>query len=422
MTMKLHIQCPTCNSIYTLRYQMDMTIYDNPWKLHLVCKNCGDSHDIVLDPNEDIIPKELKVNATDKFGKEDGIVIGYSNTLPIYKDVYYIEPHEFSIANFSPFMTLARMYPDEVFTLHGMMCATIRKYVFPIKDALLKLLPIMQKSNVQAYEKKWESFGLPKRKIDSNQDCVLSYENLVLHILKLITPANYDKCSESALIQYLKFLNDSDSDSITAFGEAIREYIKPADWLRKEGYISAGKFMSAIDKFYSCMFYASSGEYIASAYPFDLRITSVGYEECNDLYELLFETMGHALTFLVAMENAITNGDANDFKVPEGGKITTLAKFDTLSTGSKLSFIDDHRPLTRELLSSAFDIRIRNGIDHGGVEFDNETQTLLYHYGKTDETQPYARQLIDVGFDVYLQAVHVLEVAAMLQILKRRKQ
>jgi len=151
----------------------------------------------------------------------------------------------------------------------------------------------------------------------------------------------------------------------------------------------------------------------------ELYIMTVGYKEVDSWFASCYEALAHFLPFVVGLNNAYKNGDADKFVVDGLERAGILEDFAKLDASRRINAIRQDAELAA-IYEPVLNNRIRNAIQHKGDKFNATTQTIVYHYDTTDDSKVMEYRLIDVAYMVFLQLLHLLEAIQFVGILEKR--
>lgn len=96
-----------------------------------------------------------------------------------------------------------------------------------------------------------------------------------------------------------------------------------------------------------------------------------------------------------------------------------LEDFAALNSASRISVIRQDNALN-DIFVPVLNNHIRNAIQHQGDQYQTMTQLVEYHYDTTDNTKHDDFRLIDVGFMVFMQLMHLLETILLFTSCEKR--
>ena len=127
----------------------------------------------------------------------------------------------------------------------------------------------------------------------------------------------------------------------------------------------------------------------------------------------------HGLPFFVGLNNTVKNGNADTFVVNGQLDNRGLSNFSALPSASKIKAIKQDNTLSA-ILVPVLNNHIRNAIQHGGDLFLSKSQTVEYHFDQNDNTKHDDYMLIDVGYMVFMQLMHLLEAIMLVSSCYKR--
>ncbi|MDD5366812.1 MAG: hypothetical protein PHR30_15860 [Gallionellaceae bacterium] len=105
------------------------------------------------------------------------------------------------------------------------------------------------------------------------------------------------------------------------------------------------------------------------------RISTHDFLGVKDLYKDIVEILGRQLVLVAGLNNLGHRGDANSFKVIDGGVLSDLKKFSAKTLSDKFKYLDDCWYLWDD---NAFNLGLRNALAHNNVHYDGVAQLITY--------------------------------------------
>lgn len=109
------------------------------------------------------------------------------------------------------------------------------------------------------------------------------------------------------------------------------------------------------------------------------KISSLGFENCKDIYKDLAEVFGRQLSLVAGINNLMHRGGHNAFLAKDGGALSSLAKFTDKNLSDKLKYLDN---CWYKIDSSVLNAGVRNAIAHYSLEYDETTQVITCYPNK----------------------------------------
>jgi hypothetical protein len=122
------------------------------------------------------------------------------------------------------------------------------------------------------------------------------------------------------------------------------------------------------------------------------RVSSSDFFGFKDLYKDILEIIGRQIVLVAGINNLYHRGDANSFKVIDGGSLSSLQKLSEKNLSDKLKYLDD---CWYNLSQDAFNLGLRNAIAHNNVQYNQATQVITYF---PDGGQLEKTQGMEIGF------------------------
>lgn len=122
------------------------------------------------------------------------------------------------------------------------------------------------------------------------------------------------------------------------------------------------------------------------------RVSSSDFFSFKDLYKDILEIIGRQLVLVAGINNLYHRGDANSFKVVDGGALSGLQKLSEKILSDKFKHLDD---CWYNLSQDVFNFGLRNAIAHNNIQYNQATQVITYfpNGGRLDKAQGK-----DIGF------------------------
>lgn len=419
MTIGVYFKCPLCQEDFCIKLQMDNTFKLYDWPIHIGCPNCGNEMDLFFNSNG-LQPKELKCDEAEKC-----VTMGYSAVLPLTKDLYF---HKLGRAGrmvfASPFMNLSRSYGKfDITATIGNWAGVLSHSLIPYRHYLLGLLPLINHSpiNVTAFSTKLAQLceATNHKPLKDEVDCMDAFVGLHDAVYRYLTLDSYEGTSMKKFFnQLVDYVKNADVRQVEKMHQTVTGVMSTNAWLMKEAFEIVSVIVNEIQLLLPSLFLPSIGYYNPPA-GHELYIMTVGYQKLNKWYAELFEGLAHILPFIVGLNNAMKNGDADVFMVNGTQWPGTLADFSKLNTAGRLAAINQDVAL-RDTYIPVLNNHIRNAIQHNGVVYQVQTQLVEYHYDTTNNQLHDDFRLIDVGFMIYMQLLHLLEAIQLISNVDKR--
>lgn len=116
------------------------------------------------------------------------------------------------------------------------------------------------------------------------------------------------------------------------------------------------------------------------------RVSSSDFFTFKDLYKDILEIIGRQLVLVAGINNLLHRGNANSFRVIDGGSLSGLRKLSEKTLSDKFKYLDD---CWYNLSQDVFNLGLRNAIAHNNVLYDQSTQVITYYPdgGRLDKAQ-----------------------------------
>lgn len=419
MTIGEYFKCPLCQETFCIKLQMDNTYKLYDWPIHISCPNCGDEMDMFFN-SKGLQPTELKSDDADEC-----ITMGYSAVLPLTKDLYFQKLGRAGrMMASSPFMNLSMLYAKfDVTATIGNWAVMLSHSLIPYRHYLKDLLPLVKHSpiNAQAFSLKLAqlSEAANHKSLKSDADCIDAFVELHYATYCNLTLDSYETTGMKQLFNQLTdYVEKADVRQIEKTNQAVGAVMDTNAWLMTEAFEIVSVIVNEIQLLLPSMFFPSIGNYVPPTRQ-ELYTMTVGYQKLDKWYAELFEALVHILPFVVGLNNAMNNGDADVFVVNGTQRPRALADFAKLNTTGRLTAINQDAAL-KETYEPILNNHIRNAIQHSGVCYQVQTQIVEYHYDTTNNQEHDDFRLIDVGFMVYMQLLHLLEAIQLVANVNKR--
>lgn len=419
MTVGEHFKCPLCGKDYTIKMQMDntYTLYD--WPIHVSCPECGNEIDLLFN-TKGLQPAELISKEAEK-----SITIGYSAVLPLKKDLYFRELSRGErMAASTPFLNFSSFYGRfDVAGPLGHWVSALMKTLIPYRHYLLQLLPIISHKpcNVKAYSARLATLcgNSGYRILKDENECLDSYIELHKATYMNLAIKPYQASQMKRTIDMLQdYVENADKQQIESLMGKVNSVMDKEDWLWKEVLPVVAEIVNEIQVLFPSMSFATQGNFNVPSGQ-ELYTMTVGYKKLDGWYARCFEALVHGLPFLLGLNNAVRNGDADVFIVSGQRDARCLKDFSALNSAGRISAIRQDLEMNA-LLVPVLNNHIRNAIQHQGDTFQSMSQLVEYHYDTTDNTKHDDFRLIDVGFMVFMQLIHLLEAIMLFTTCEKR--
>lgn len=419
MTIVEYFKCPLCGKDYTIKLQIDSTYKLYDWPIHVNCPDCGKEIDMYFN-KDGIQPKELKSDEADK-----SITFGYSAVLPLTKHLYFKEltRTERMMAS-TPFMNFTSFCSRfDISVPLGRWVSMLMETLIPYRHYLRQLLPIISHKpcNVRAYSAQLAALcGDTNYKVlKTDEECMESFVLLHKATYKNLAVQPYLVTAMKQTIDlFLDYAEKSDVRHIESMMVKVNAVMDKEYWLWNEVFPVVADIVNEIQVLFPSMSFAAQGNFNVPSGQ-ELYTMTVGYKKLNGWYTRCFEALVHGLPFIVALNNSARNGDADIFIV-NGERISkNLKDFASLDGQCRINAIRQDAGLN-VLLVPVLNNHIRNAVQHQGDVFQPMSQCIEYHYDPIDNTKHDDFRLIDVGFMVFMQLMHLLEVVLLFTSCEKR--
>lgn len=419
MTICEYFKCPICGKHYTVKLQMDNTFKLYDWPIHVSCLECGNEIDLIYNSNG-LQPSNLKTDEA-----ETSITFGYSAVLPLTRELYFKELDRGGrLAALTPFMSLSSYYGRfDIAPKLGKWIQFMMNTLIPCRHYIRQLLPIISHKpcNVSAYSAKLASLieAQNYNVLKDEFDCLDSFVELHEAIYRNFAIDSYKSTDMyKAFIFFQNYLEKEDIQQIEALEENVNQYMNIESWLWTEVFPIVADIVNEIQVLFPSMSFIIQGKFYFPTGD-ELFTMTVGYKKLDGWYARAFEALVHGLPFFVGLNNTVKNGNADTFVVNGQLDNRGLSNFSALPSASKINAIKQDNTLSA-ILVPVLNNHIRNAIQHGGDLFLSKSQTVEYHFDQNDNTKHDDYMLIDVGYMVFMQLMHLLEAIMLVSSCYKR--
>ncbi|NQV27518.1 MAG: hypothetical protein HQ518_24480 [Rhodopirellula sp.] len=144
------------------------------------------------------------------------------------------------------------------------------------------------------------------------------------------------------------------------------------------------------------------------------RVSAHDFPGLKDLYKDIVEILSRQLVLVAGFNNLLHRGDANSFKVVDGGKLSDLRKYSAKALSDKFKYLDDS---WYKVDLESYNLGLRNAIAHNNVYYSGFDQIITYTPGGgrleqgTDETMSFLEfmRLLLLAFREMHNVHHVIK-------------
>lgn len=416
MTITVPIKCDTCGTNLLLKIQCDDSLNHYVFHLHIYCKECGDEFDCTYSKMHDILPLKYR-GAKESDAKYS---VSYSPQLPVPLSSYYCD----NKLHFLPiFQSLSLIYTTQIAIRHAGHIQKILDNVYPYRNILNELIPVMRKGNYNAFQKKMmKVLGIKhaNRNIYSIAECRDVFAEFIEKIHANFATDCYQTCIEKDVASLCQTcIKEKSKADLEVFYQTMVPLVDFSKWTRDaEDFIS--KFLIISDKYYPAIFFLSVGDFNVP-HKSDTVIETIDVDEANNYYKKSFDLLNGILPFTVALCNWQISGDINVFPNYCGSMkgVNDIEMFKNLTDGLKSDKLKDYT-LIISYLADSYNTHVRNAIAHNNVDFYPESQVCEYHYNMNDNQKHDDFRLIDVCYMTFINILHILEMYLVNHKLKNR--
>lgn len=416
MVCSIDIRCANCGHVFTLKLQMDQSIKLYEWPIVLVCPTCKDILSMRASEHK-LTPSGYITKVKDG---ENITIIGYSSTLPVIKEMYYIDSPTSSTPFFSSFMNLYYVLGKERFAKHQDVVFGPIMDLISRRQILKEILPLAQKEGNSAYiiKKALKIFNKPGFIIDKKKDSLTIFNDFLEFVYQRLRTPEYanQRCIYYSEIE--NYISGANSDSLQSIISSSAAFQDVDDWLIKRAYPHIAEITAHIEQYIPAMFYSSIGSF-AIPHADNWNILTIDYKQVIKDYADGFEVLAKILPFMVALHNMMRNGDCSYFNEEGQEHHNAMSNFNNTFGGQRKLEMERYHAL-REYFEYVCDNHIRNGVDHLNADYDPQTQIISFHYNANRPDAIHNERLIDVCLRVYLQTLIIMEIAKVIWQIEKQ--
>lgn len=177
--------------------------------------------------------------------------------------------------------------------------------------------------------------------------------------------------------------------------------------------------IAKFEKYMPSLFYCTVGDFVVP-HESKLEIYTIDREEVIKDYNDSFNLIKDLLSLIVGLSNFKLAGSIDDFpNKNEGMKgVPGLEDFHLLTDGLKLDKLQDYHEVN-DYLAGGFNHKIRNGIGHKRWGVVHDTQIIQFRYKQNDDDEHYDIQLVDLGYLVVINLLHMMEFVLLIEKIKK---
>lgn len=411
MVFGVPFQCDMCNTAIMLKIQADNSLYSHKYPISLICPRCGNLMNFSYNRSKGILPMDYKAEENVKTDFD----LYYSASLPIVEDLH-LKPSETIVL--TPYLSLGRYYDSPKIAEHNRRENMFLNNIYPYRKVFQEVLPIYRKGNVSAYSKKIiKIFNFSK-----NYTPISDIKECRTHLFELLQSTYNNLATE----EYLKNVADpffretidiNHIDVLKQTNLSVSDIMNYNQW-QKKAFDFIGDMVAKFEKYMPSLFYCSVGDFSERHEP-ATNIYTISVDEVIGDYDRSFHLIKELLTLIVALSNFKITGDINVFPNISGGMkgIGGIEAFHKLSDGLKFDKLQDYH-VVKNYLAGGYNVKIRNGIGHKRWNVASGTQLIQFKHKQNDDSA-YGIQLVDLGYLVIINLLHIMEFALFIEELKK---
>lgn len=416
MVCSVDVRCKNCGHVFTLKLQMDESIELYEWPIALVCPTCNDVLSMHVS-RHGLTPSDFNTKVAEG---ENVTIVGYSSTLPVIKEMYYIDSPTSSTPFFSSFMNLYFVLGKERFTKYQALVFGPIMDLIPRRQILKEILPLAQKDGNSVYiiKKALNVFNKPGYKIDENKDSLTVFNDFLDYVYQILRTPEYlnQRCTYYNEIEH--YICDANPDSLRSIISSSAAFQDIDDWLMRRAYPHIAEMTAHIEQYVPILLYSSIGSFIIP-HEDNWNILTIDYKQVIKDYADGFEVLAKIIPFMVALHNMMKSGDCTHFNEDGVEHHNAMSNFNNTFGGQRKQEMEKY-PALREYFEYVCDNHIRNGVDHLNADYNPQTQITSFHYNANRPDAIHNERLIDICLRVYLQTLIIMEIAKVIWHIEKR--
>ena len=412
MVFAVPFRCDTCDTLISLKIQADDSLFAYDYPISLECPNCGARIQFVYNKDKGIFP--LKYRTDGKVSTEYDLY--YSALLPVDAKLHFKPSKNVTL---TPFMFLSTIYNGEKVVLQNKVGKRFLDNVYPFRKVFQELLPIYRKGNIAAYSKKLTHIFNITQKYTPISDI----KTCRIHLFELLQNTYNNLSTDEYLSQIANpYLVDTiqvkDIDSLKAPFAEINKIVNYNQW-QKRAFNFISDMIAKFEKYMPSLFYCTVGDFVVP-HESKLETYTIDREEVIKDYNDSFNLIKDLLSLIVGLSNFKLAGSIDDFpNKNEGMKgVSGLEDFHLLPDGLKFDKLQDYYEVN-DYLAGGFNHKIRNGIGHKRWGVVHDTQIIQFRYKQNDDDEHYDIQLVDLGYLVVINLLHMMEFVLLIEKIKK---
>jgi hypothetical protein len=414
MIFRYHTLCPGCSAKIILRLSIGIDSYQ---PFYYVCERCGAANKGSLEIDYSILPYGTKITLD---GQNHPMETDFENPdqiITIGLDLPCILTGADSPESQFPFLHQSTLMgsTDKLIQFQNRI-SSFRSIVNSDWPKLKRLLTYYTNRDWIQFDREWENIfedtsPLPKNDFERHDRLHRALEMLFISLLPeldyliLKKELNYliSGLPEDKLLKLKKFSIDLTKDKeLLYFQRSLFERLA----FMVENF-------SAISSGFPALFYNANGKKDLK----NLRIMRDDFEILKAHYLSSYEICHKVIKIIIGIQNIHFRGDPDLF---DGGKPTSLTKFDRIPNALKINYINQNiYPEFHSRWTISLNKKLRNAIGHNSIYHDLKSGMLIFDDG---DPIPYSKFVSDVLnlLPLLLYCIQVIKMMYILQYFKNQ--
>lgn len=412
-----YIKCEMCDTVFKFRLQLDHSIYSYELPISIKCPTCGNTFDCRFNHKLGVMPKQYK---TEPVTQAD-YSVAYSPQLPIPANLYYQEQE---IISLTPYMEITRYYDMRLVHAFGKYLQLLLDEFYPQRELFSKCYPILQKGNIQAFQKMMQKLcdiKNPTRSLTDLEECFSAYHDFYVSAWEYFAVNTYCNHIGRTFEKMVVAVKTMPVEQLRSLYDTLNSRYSISKW-RWDAWKNFACYADHIEFYFPAMFHLYMGDFRLPHTP-KLCIVTLSQTKSNENYSKAYTRLVEILPFLVGLLNWKETGDADKFPNADSGMkgITGIDNYACIAEGLRIEKLDGYDEMQNYLLD-CLDSHKRNAIDHHHVEMDSLTQQLKYYYRPGDDSLYDTGMLIDECYMTHICMIHIIEAVLLVDEVKKRLQ
>lgn len=316
-------------------------------------------------------------------------------------------------------MFLSTIYNGEKVVSQNNVGKQFIENIYPYRKVFKELLPIYRKGNTIAYSKKLTHiFNITQKytPISDIKTCRIQLFELLQNTYNNLSTDEY--LSRIANPYLIDTIQVKDIDSLKSPFAEINRIVNYSQW-QNDAFDFISCMIAKFEKYMPSLFYCTVGDFVVP-HGAKLETYTIDEEEVIQDYNDSFNLIKVLLSLIVGLSNFRLTGSIDDFPNENGGMkgISSMKDFNLLTDGLKIDKLQDYGEVN-DYLAGGFNHKIRNGIGHRRWDVVLDTQIIQFRYNQNDDNVHYDIQLVDLGYLVVINLLHIMEFVLLIEKLKK---